>query len=415
MKKQYLVLTMIVGYLLLTSCSKPNYPDNIYNSDETVLPDPVITSVSPSDSVFAGIGMITLSGENFAGQSDQNLVYFNGLSGTIKSATASEILVQTPNLVADSVKIQLSVIGAYHFASYDNYKLYPPVIEWGGFDHFFALYGMAVDSLENLYISHSNDRDVLRVFPGGVRDSVVYGTHSRFLKADAMRIGPGGVLYLARRNKTIYTIDAGGGSASSWKTLPGNIKAYDLDFDQYGNLYSGGRSNQLFRINVVDDESDFSTVATYPDNVEVNNIRVFGGYVYIIGAYTGSDTTVVQNGIWRNEIIDAATLGSNELVINWDTAMGADAPIMSGITFAEDGTMIVACENVAALYAIDPPYTDQAITPIYTEVLDPPATTITWGNSNYLYVNSRNSDDTKKRIYRVDMVKQGAPYYGRTF
>ncbi|RMF06810.1 MAG: hypothetical protein D6762_08715 [Candidatus Neomarinimicrobiota bacterium] len=414
MKTKLLFTVLGLTGILLWQCSEPNYPDNIYDPNEQGLPDPVITSVSPADSAFSGIGIITITGQHFSSDPEKNLVYFNGNRGSLQSATETELVVQAPNLVADSVKIQVAVIGAYNFAEFDHYKLYPPVVEWGNFDHFFALYAMAMDSLENLYVSHSDDRDILRVFPNGERDPNPYGTHS-FLKADAMRMGPAGELYIARRYKSIYKVPAGGGAASSWKNLPGNVKAYDLDFDQYGNLYTGGRKNELYRINVLNGESSFATVATYPTDVHVNAIRVFDGYVYIIGDYIGTDTTVIQDGIWRNEIQDATTLGPTELVIDWGSAMGgSDAPILNGITFAEDGTMILACDNVAALYSIDPPYTGQPITPIYTEVLDPPATKITWGNGNYLYVNSRSSDDTKKRIFRVDMVKQGAPYYGRS-
>ncbi|NOZ75561.1 MAG: hypothetical protein GXO90_09360 [FCB group bacterium] len=415
MKNKLFFLGALVGSLLIMNCSEPDYPENIYNPDAEALPDPVITSVSPSDSAFAGIGIVTLTGQNFSDRLDQNLVYFNGTKGDIQTASTTELVVKAPNLIADSVKIQVAVIGAYQFADYNNYKLYPPVIEWGNFDHFFALYGMAMDTSNNLYVSHSDDRDILRVFSTGERDSLVYGTHSAFLKADAMRMGPDGELYIARRYKKIYKIQAGGGSASAWMSLPGNVKAYDLDFDQYGNLYTGGRKNELYRVNVLSGESAFSAVAEYPTDVHVNAIRVFDGYVYIIGDYIGTDTTVIQDGIWRNQIQDASTLGTTELVIDWSTAMGPDAPILNGITFAQDGTMILSCDNVAALYSIDPPYSDQEIAPIYTEVLDPPATKITWGTGNYLFVNSRSSDDTKKRIFRIDMVKPGAPYYGRTF
>ncbi len=415
MKSKLLIVAILLGSLLVIHCSEPDYPKNIYDPNAEALPDPVITSVSPSDSVFSGIGIVTITGQNFSDRLDQNLIYFNGNRGEIQSASNTELVVKTPNLIADSVKIQVAVIGAYKFAEYDNYKLYPPVVEWGNFDHFFALYGMAMDTAENLYVSHSDDRDILRVFADGTRDSVVYGTHSAFLKADAMRMGPDGELYLARRYKTIYKIPAGGGTASAWKSLPGSIKAYDLDFDQHGNLYSGGRKNELYRINVLTGESSFSTVAQYPTDVHVNAIRVFDGYVYIIGHYIGTDTTVIQDGIWRNQIQDASTLGPTELVIDWGAAMGPTAPIMNGITFSADGTMIIACDNEVALFSVEPPYSDQEITPIYTEVLDPPATKITWGNGGYLYVNSRSSDDAKKRIFRIDMVTQGAPYYGRTF
>lgn len=400
--------------LTLFSCEKPDYPDNIFDPGKTGNPDPVITDISPADSAFSGIGILTITGENFSSTAGENLVYFNGKRGTVKSFSTTEITVQAPTLIADSVKIQVSVLGAYKFAERDHYKLYPPVVEWGGFDHFTSMYGVAMDTSENLYIATNEpSREVLRLNSAGVRDSLAYGTYT-FLKADALRMGPGGVLYVARRYKKAYTIPAGGGAAETFMDVPNNTKTIDMDFDEFGNMYTGGLGNELYRVNVLNGETEMSIEATYPVDVYVDAIRVYDGYVYVIGEYIGSDTTfVVKWGVYRNQIITQDSLGPTELVFNWRDAVGPDQPIMNAITFAEDGSMIIGAESGAALYEVLPPYTGMTATPIYTEVIDPPASKLVWGNKNYLYVNSRSAVDTKKRIFRVDMVKNGAPYFGR--
>ncbi len=405
------------------ACQDPDYPDSIYDPNPEVLPNPVITNIDPPDRVFAGIGVVTITGQNFHTRNDYNLVYFNGNSGTLLSSTETELIVQTPNIIADSVKIQVAVIGAYEFAEIDNYELYPPVVVWAG-DNFASLYGTAMDAEENLYISESGGREILRIFPNGEADSLVYGDHGGFIKADAMRVGPEGKIYIARRNKKLSSIPAGGGEAEDFLTLPNNTRAYSLDFDQHGNLYTGGRKNELYRINVVAGESEFSSVAIYPVDVHVNVIRVFDDHVYIVGEYIGDDTTVVQEGIWRSQIVSADSLAPPELVINWQAIMGSTGPTINDFTFSLDGYMYIGPSSDYALYEIAPPYTDQPINPKYAEVLEAPADRITWGNGSYLYLNTRSiytseeptaEELSKKRVFRVDMVRQGAPYYGRSF
>ncbi len=421
MKVFGIILTALL-LLISFACQEPDYPDSIYDPNAEVLPNPVITSVDPPDKVFSGIGIVTITGQNFHTRNDYNLVYFNGNSGTIISSSATEVVVQTPNIIADSVKIQVAVIGAYEFAEYDNYQLYPPVVVWGG-DNFSSLYGMAVDALENLYVSESGEREIWRIFSDGEADSLVYAEHGSYLKADAMRVGPEGKIYIARRNKKLSSIPAGGGDAEDFLTLPGNTRAYSLDYDRHGNLYTGGRKNELYRINVVTGEAEFSTVATYPEDINVNVIRVFDDYVYIVGEYVGDDTTVVQEGIWRSQIFAADSLEPPELVIDWQTIMGANGPTINDLTFSLDGYMYIGPSSDYALFEIAPPYTNQPIDPKYSEVLDAPADGITWGNGSYLYLNTRSiytseeptaEELEKKRIFRVDMVKQGAPYFGRS-
>ncbi len=428
-------LLLGIAILGLLSCEDPNYPEKIYTDNPDVLPDPVIQSVDPADSAFAGIGILTITGENFGNDASRCLVYFNGNQGEIQSFSATQLTVKAPNLVADSVKIQITVIGAYAFAEWNNYKLFPAVVPWGGFDPLATnLWAMALDTSENLYVSESENREILRVFPNGDADSVVFATHSGKQKAIGMRFyAQNNSLILAMSHKNIYEV-VEGNDADNILRLPSNTRAYDLDFDQYGNMYVGGRRNVLYRINMGAGETSFTSAVTFPDDVHLNAIRVFADYVYVIGEYIGSDTTAVLNGIYRTRIVSTDSLGPVELLLDWEAALGADATKPFDFTFALDGTMIVGVDYIdpsslatlgPALYEVQPPYTDMIPEPIYSEVLPAPATKLTWGNGNYLYVNSRNTATVPdgaswdynpvnyKGLFRVDMTKQGAPYYGR--
>ncbi|MDQ7053705.1 MAG: IPT/TIG domain-containing protein [candidate division KSB1 bacterium] len=70
-------------------------------------PDPVITGVEPPGGTFAGIGIVTLIGENFSSEPAENHVYFDGVKGEILSATPTAVQVKAPNLTGDSVRIKL--------------------------------------------------------------------------------------------------------------------------------------------------------------------------------------------------------------------------------------------------------------------------------------------------------------------
>lgn len=428
----FLFIGVLVG---LFSCEEPNYPDNIYDENVEGLPDPVISSVSPDDSAFAGIGILTITGENFSTANDRNLVYFNGNAGIVQSSATTQLVVKAPNLVADSVKIQLAVIGAYNFAEWDNYKLYSPVNLWGGFDQLAtSLWGIEVDNNENLIVSDQKEEILYRVFSTGDKDSVIYADYGPRNRADAIRLGPNNQYYMAMNYKKVYRIEEGGNEIA-FASVPGNVRATSLDFDEYGNLYVGGKSNILYKINVLNGETTLINASTLPEGILIIAIRVFDGYVYSMGKYSGTDTNTVTNGIWRNEILNADSLGKTELVIDWDAALGGNATKPLDLTFASDGVMIIGVDYVdpssittlgPGLYELQPPYFAGTPTPIYEEVYSAPASKITWGNGNYLYINNRNTasepegvswdyDPVKQRgLYRIDMAKTGAPYYGRS-
>ncbi|MFQ6678007.1 MAG: IPT/TIG domain-containing protein [Fidelibacterota bacterium] len=429
-----ILLLILVGCFF--SCEEPNYPDNIYEENPEVLPNPTITSISPPDSAFSGIGIITITGTNFSSEIGKNLVYFNGNAGTVQSASPTEIVVKAAKIVSDSVKIQVAVIGAYEFAEWDNYGLYSSVVPWGGFDPIgTSLWAIAMDPNENLYVSESGDREILRVFANGTADSVVFAEHSKKIKAIGMRFSTTDTIVMAMVDKKIYSTGSHD-DATELARLPSNTRAYTLDYDSDGNMYAGGRSNILYRINLGAGETEFSEETTLPEDVHMNTIRVYENYVYILGEYIGSDTVVdAVNGIYRAAIISADSLGPSELVLDWDDALGEKATKPLDFTFAADGGMIVGVDYDdpssyetlgAGLYEVSPPYSGVVPVPVYEDVFKAPGTKLVWGNDKYLYVNNRNTASPPDGVswdykpidelglYRIDMARLGAPYYGRS-
>ncbi len=427
------IITLIILAGCFFSCEEPDYPDNIYSENPEVLPDPTISNVSPADSAFSGIGIVTITGQNFSTRVDQNLVYFNGTTGIVQSASATELVVKAPNIVADSVKIQVAVIGAYEFGEWNNYGLYPPVIKWGTFDPLGTnLWGLEIDNDENMVISDRSNKILYRVFSNGEVDSLEFGDYSPRLQAFAIRLGPSDTYYMAMNHKSVYTIEEGG-REDAWADLPNRTKAYALDFASTGILYAGGQRNVLYQIDINSGETDFVPADTLPDGILINSVRVFEDYVYMIGDYSGDDSLAVQNGIWRCEIISADSVAPAELVIDWDDALGANATKPLDLSFDASGNMFVGVDYMdpscyeclgPGLYLVQAPYTTPE--PFYQEVFKAPGSKMSWGNDKYLYINNQNSavppdgvtwdysPTEVKGPYRVDMDRLGAPYHGRS-
>jgi hypothetical protein len=63
MKSKYLKFPALVTLLLLVNvCEEPDYPESLFDPDYVSGPQPVINSITPPDSCWAGVGEITIQG-----------------------------------------------------------------------------------------------------------------------------------------------------------------------------------------------------------------------------------------------------------------------------------------------------------------------------------------------------------------
>ncbi|MBL7074836.1 IPT/TIG domain-containing protein [candidate division KSB1 bacterium] len=399
MKKVIVVIVMLSLAIFFVAGCEPDYPDSVWDPDYQGKPDPIITGVEP-DSALAGIDTVRIIGENFSPEVGENHVSFDGNKATTLSATDTVVTVLTPNVVGDSLRIQLRVDDAILFDYYYPYKLEPAVIEYGGFGDFDYVSGLACDLSENIYVL-SQTEDVIKVTPEG--EQIVHGTNI-FITTPGMKIGLGGYLYILRGNKKVYRILPEGGSESSWVTLSGKVS--DIDFDSNGILYAAGKGDSIYSIK---SDGSFFGAAAYID-YNIISVRVYEPYVYVAGKYEGTDTT---EGIWRNRIISSeGELDDNELVFDWGNYVGEDGPSILSITFSETGELYIGQdkEDAITIYSL----ATETTRILYPGILYPPATYMCWGNGDYLYVNRHDEEVvSKRRIMRINMKLKGAPYFGR--
>ena len=386
-----ITVILFIATVFFEGCKK-EYP-SIWNPNQQYRPNPVITRVEP-DSTFAVIGIVTITGENFSSSKDSDYVYFDGVEGTVLSATDTQLIVQAPNIAGDSLRIKVRVVGALLFGEYYPYKLLYAAIEYGGFSDVDDAYGVACDKDENLYVSLSGKK-IVKVTPNGERQDYA---ETSFDHASGMKMGPGGYIYYVNILRYMFRVLPEGGKDELFATLPGGT--YDLDFGPSGNIYCGGSGGAIYRVRP---DGSSEKAADY-SSISIKAVRVFNGYVYVGGDSTGHQC------IWRNQIISADSLGPKELYFDWSNEIGPTSKVLS-ITFATDGDMYVGTDATEAIIIVHP---DGSHEPLYPGALEPRSYALCWGNGQYLYVNRRSDDPAKRRIIRINMLdKKGAPYYGR--
>jgi hypothetical protein len=158
-----------------------------------------------------------------------------------------------------------------------------------------------------------------------------------------------------------------------------------------------------------DDGTNITTPATY-DSINIRAVRVYEGYLYVAGKFTGNNPAIPAQAIWRNEITSAdGDLGPNEVYYNWETGPYPNSDITT-ITFSSDGDAYIGTDGEEVIVILNP---DGSIEPLYPGVLFPETYYLTWSDGIFLYANRRSSTPKDKAILMINVLKEGAPYYGR--
>jgi hypothetical protein len=413
LSKFYFMMIGIIAVILLVYSCENDYPPSLWDPNYSVKPDPQITNVEPEQNAFAGIDEITITGQNFSTVIEENLVNFDGVSAQIISASATELVVKAPNVVSDSILIQVSVRGAVLFGEYFPYPLQSAFYTVGDFDQNDDAYAIEYNpSDSSLYVSLVQDNTgaknkIVRITPDNERHD-----YSKTLldKASAMKFGPDGSLFYANVLNVLCRIPPGGEDPATagqiFAILPGAI--FDLDFDANYNLLCAGSGGAIYRVKS-DDGANILTAASY-ESVNIRALRVYDGYVYVAGKYTGTEPGVPQQAIWRNQITSTdGELGPSEVYYNWAEGMYPSSDIRT-ITFSSDGDAYIGTSGSEVIVILHP---DGTTEPLYPGVLSPQTYYLTWGDGIFLYVNRRSAAAEDRAILMINVLENGAPYYGR--
>jgi hypothetical protein len=114
-------LQIRLKYLSGNSSPYTGQLDNVVINTMPLGTPPVITSFSPI-SALAG-STVTIAGSNFDAIATQNIVYFNGMKGTVTGASATQLIVTVPKSAADGPITAINLTSGLQATSGQNFNL----------------------------------------------------------------------------------------------------------------------------------------------------------------------------------------------------------------------------------------------------------------------------------------------------
>lgn len=392
-----LLFGVIPLIVFLAGCENDTTP-GLYDPNAPKGANPIISSILPADSTLAGVGELTIKGQNFSAKPSENIVLFGTDPAVVLAASPTELKVKTPNMVADAIPIRIAVQGASEFTPFVYYKLKPAVVLYAdlkdaGKDAVKA-FGIDVDRNGNIYVS-TEANTIKKVAPDG--KVTVITSKATFLRANALKVGPGNFLYatnVVARLRRISTI-APDGTESVFASFPGNPQ--DLDFDANGNIWVTVDTD----VYLVTPNKTATKIDSYPATLAA--LRVFNGYVYV----AGKNATTGEAKIWRSPI-QGTTLGAKEVVLDVAVAGWLAGGNIQALTFSADGAMYLGTNHPDGMFVLRP---DGSHEVLYPGLIAPSVYAIAWNEGSLLFAVQQLS--ATSNLLKIDTGKKGAPYYGR--
>lgn len=362
--------------------------DSLYDENRAFVPDPVVDRIEPEDAL-AGIGTLTIFGENFSPDLSDNLVFFDEMRAEILDVSESQIVVSTPNLPREEIVVRVSVIGAEDFSNTVTYRLDPAFQRFGSISEFEEVFGLATDADGNVYISlfSSNvSAGIKRLSPEGERSDYISST----FQWSGLGFDSDGYMYGVRNVRAVFRFPPGGGDPETWAVADdASARFRALEVDENDNVWVGGGGGNIYRITP---DAEFTA---YPVTSTVTAIDVTDGYLYL-GLEGPPESRVVRHSIQQD-----GSLGAEEVVFT----APAGVEVLS-VRVAADGTVIVGTNNEDPIFVAQ---TDGSSEVLYPGVLEPSALRMAWGEGSTLYVVRGRTGTTTPDLLQINMPVEGSP------
>lgn len=414
MKIFYKISKVLLAVVLLFvySCNEETTP-SLYDLPAGGQPTPVISSIDPSNSALAGVTVVTITGSNFYPFASGNFVYFNGVKANVLSFTPTQLKVLAPNVVADTVFVKVAAYKSMDFSNLYQYKLVTAQEEYYKFDPSNAqipyafIFNPNGDMLVSLFSNATNPFGIKKILPVPFDERTLldYIPMGNTQKWDCLKFGPGSQLYGSRTVNAIWKLDEGVAPASPWAIATGSLLK-DFDFDVNNNIWAVGTANKIYRIDQNKVSTSFAVSGTF------RSARVFNNNLYYAGA---KGTT---EGVWKIPILSNGDLDltSEELYFDLSSAYPGNQAL--AITFAADGDLLLGTNKDPDPIIVVHPNKNAEV--LYPGVIPASkAIYMYWpaGSTSFYFTREEKKDPTGKIIYsqsilRVEMQKNGAPYYG---
>jgi hypothetical protein len=414
----FLRLSAVFFLMIAVGCSTPT-PDSAFDPDFDEGVPAVITSVVPADKSFAGFETVTLNGTDFGTDPAEVSVWFNNIKADVVSVTPTRIVVNTPNMVTDSIRIKVAKSNVVAFSNPVPYKLESLFIDATTLPTNTTALGAGIDLTGNLYVS-----TLASGIPSGVgkysSSGVINATYVPIQgwAYRVVKVGPDGGLYMLRVAggvPVVYRSGPAGGSTTNWGSGVGRAEDFDFDQNNFMWVVGANETNTVTNQSIVrvQDNGATRSYVRYPFVANGHSVKVYDGYLYVGGTRAGAPF------IWRFPINPDNTLGAEETVVNLGTAYATDV-IPRSIAFATDGTMFVSLsgtnfdqlpEGRQPLLAVSP---SGDVSEYYPGVIPGIIVKMHWIPDTQrvlMTVLPRETGQTQ-RLISINFQKDGAPFYG---
>ncbi|MCH8494657.1 MAG: IPT/TIG domain-containing protein [Balneolales bacterium] len=350
MKNRIKFLTRLLPVALLawavTSCDAPDSA-SLFDENYVSLTPPEISSVSPEDWTFAGYEEVVINGSNFSSDPSNVFVYFNSTRATILQASETQLLVRTPNLVADSVGIKVSVLGVDKFSNSHQYRLealFEDIVTFPDNEEPWIASRGTDGSIYASYEASGSAAGIKKFGPDGEVENPTYAPAQNWFYRSAA-VDDEGNLYLVRGGAVpfIYRVLPGGSAATSWRTGLGRTE--DVIFGG-GYIWSGGTNEgnaTNARINRTEKDA---TLERFEFDAQIYALAYANSTIYVAGTRDG------DSYIWRLPLDANDEPGAEEVVANLTSAEADGRP--TGLVVAADGVAIVSMSEGNQLYEVTP-------------------------------------------------------------
>lgn len=386
-----LVLLFAAVMLVVAGCDF-GPASSLHDPNRVSEPDPVIESVMPAGIALAGVDIVTITGQNFSGDTANNLVYFGQSRGTVLESSPTQLNILPPNTPMQDLLLRVSVLGAENFSNGVTYSLEAAAVSFGSLQSFEDVFSITTDLEGHVYVSLISEAR-----PVGIERIDGEGVRSRFAESGFgwadMAFGPDGQLHTVRSVRAVFRFTEGS-SQMTWVVIPdATVKLSAIAVDASGVVWTAGDNAHIYAI------APDKSVKMHAFEADIRDLALSDEYLYAVGAQND------MHAVWRFAVRSGQELGPAEEILNITSYSGSKG---LSLAVATSDHVYVGTDSADPVILVAPAGTAE---PLYPNILTSPANKMAWGPSGYLYVVRDRTETLDSEITRINTRAEGVRFF----